>query len=284
MRKYLFLFALAMICSFIFEYATQNVYGNQNGALPKYTGSPGDGQSCSNPSNLTCHGGTPTPLSGLITSNIPIDGYIADSTYTVTATVSSANVIRFGFEISPQNITGGLLGTMILTDIARTKFADAAHKYITHLFAGTNAPSHTDVWQFNWKAPVAGTGDVTFYGAFNYSNNNQHSTGDTIHTSTLTVPENPVGINEPIVISSMNVYPNPANDQFEISYYLQKPERVSVNLFDARGSLLMNLLNEKENGGAQKISLNLNEEISSGIYFIQLIAGEQMMMKKLVKL
>src|SRR6185295_20076410 len=126
MKKYLLLLVFVMICSFIFEQATQNVYGNQNGALPGYTGSPFDTKTCSN--GPTCHGGAPTPLTGLITSNIPVSGYLADSTYTVTATVSSANVVRFGFEISPQDPAGNLLGTIIITDATRTHYADV----VTH--------------------------------------------------------------------------------------------------------------------------------------------------------
>jgi len=276
------MFGFVIICTFIFEHATQNVYSNVFGAPLKHTGSPGDGQSCSN--GVGCHGGTPTALSNLIASDVPVGGYLADSIYTITATVSSSNVVRFGFEISPQDLSGNLLGTLMITDAVNTKFCTGSTKYVTHTKTGTNAPTHTASWQFNWKAPVAGTGDVTFYGAFNFTNNNTLSSGDTIHTSTLTIPENTNGIDDPIIISELKVFPNPMNNQFELSYYLQKPERVIVNLLDAKGSRVISLFDGNQNGGAQKFSLNLDEKISSGIYLLQLNAGEQMMMKKVVKL
>jgi hypothetical protein len=126
-----------------------------NGAPAGMTGSPGDGNNCT-----SCHGGTATTSTNWITSNIPVGGYIAGQTYQITATNSLTGSGKYGFEISPQNSSGTLLGTMALG--ANCKFADGNSKYITH----SNATSSLHVWTFNWTAPVAGTGSVTFYGAF----------------------------------------------------------------------------------------------------------------------
>ena len=126
-----------------------------NGAPAGMTGSPGDGNNCT-----SCHGGTATTSTGWITSNIPAGGYIAGQTYQITATNSLTGSGKYGFEVSPQNASGTLLGT--LTPGANCKFADGNSKYITH----TNATSGLNVWTFNWTAPAAGTGNVTFYGAF----------------------------------------------------------------------------------------------------------------------
>ncbi|MBC7412670.1 MAG: T9SS type A sorting domain-containing protein, partial [Bacteroidia bacterium] len=46
----------------------------------------------------------------------------------------------------------------------------------------------TKSWSFDWTAPATNIGSVTFYGAFNGSNNNGSSTGDIIYTTTLVVP------------------------------------------------------------------------------------------------
>lgn len=282
MRKYLILFVFIIICSFIIDKATQNVYGNQNGATPIHTGSPGDGQTCSD--GVGCHGGIATPLANIITSDVPVTGYVANTTYTITATVTDPNLIEFGFQISPQDIDGNLLGTMIITDPTRMHFADGPHKYLTHFTAGTAAPSHTNVWQFNWTAPATGTGCVTFYGAFNYANSNNLPTGDVIHTSTLTICESGTGIHDPLIVTSFDAYPNPWKNYFELSYYLQKPEKVEVNLLDTRGSVIAQLFNGEQNGGAQNFSVNLDQEISAGIYLLQLRAGEKMIIKKIAKL
>jgi hypothetical protein len=125
------------------------------GAPAGYTGSPGDGgNNCT-----SCHGGSPTTSAGWITSNIPGSGYVAGTTYQITATNSLTGSGKFGFEISPQNASGTLLGTLAAGTNSQLI---GSGKYITH----TNASPSISTWTFNWTAPAAGTGTVTFYGAF----------------------------------------------------------------------------------------------------------------------
>jgi large repetitive protein len=124
------------------------------GAPAGYTGSPFDGKNCTQ-----CHGGTATTSTGWITSNIPAGGYVAGQTYQITATNSITGTGKFGFEVSPQNATGTLLGTLAAGSGSQLV---GSNKYVTH----SNASSSLSSWTFNWTAPSAGTGNVTFYGAF----------------------------------------------------------------------------------------------------------------------
>lgn len=125
-----------------------------NGAPPAKTGSPGDGSNCTE-----CHGGTATTTAGLITSNIPASGYVPGTTYQITATNTLTGTGKYGFEVSPQNVTGTLLGTLIAGSGNQLV---GNNKYVTHLSASTT----TNTWTFSWVAPASGTGPVTFYGAF----------------------------------------------------------------------------------------------------------------------
>jgi len=125
-----------------------------NGAPPAKTGSPGDGSNCTE-----CHGGTATTTPGLITSNIPSGGYVPGTTYQITATNTLTGAGKYGFEVSPQNVAGTLLGTLIAGSGSQLV---GSNKYVTHLSANTT----TNTWTFGWVAPSAGTGTVTFYGAF----------------------------------------------------------------------------------------------------------------------
>jgi hypothetical protein len=147
-----------------------------SGAPAAKTGSPGDGANCSE-----CHGSSATTTTGLITSNIPADGYVAGQTYQITATNSMTGSGKYGFEVSPQNATGTQLGTLVAGTGSKLV---GGTKYVTQ----SSANSTTHVWTFGWVAPVAGTGAVTFYGAFarNY-------TGATT-LSTLTVQEAAVSL------------------------------------------------------------------------------------------
>jgi hypothetical protein len=144
------------------------------------TGSPADKATCAQPS---CHEGSAVYKAGLITSNIPEAGYVPGTTYTITGTVfGSTSAKRFGFQISPQNQTGQLLGTMIVTNSKETKLTKKG-KYITQKDLGVEGRAYKS-WSFNWKAPAAGTGKVTFYGCFLVGGKTEG-----IFTSRLEVPE-----------------------------------------------------------------------------------------------
>jgi len=115
-----------------------------------------------------------------------MSGYVPGTTYTITATVSAVGHNRFGFEITPQDLSGNLLGTM--NDLNNETTFQQAGVYITH--SSTSLLSNdSKSWQFEWTAPAAATGNVTFYGAFNISNNDGSYTGDTIVLSTATFSE-----------------------------------------------------------------------------------------------
>jgi len=127
---------------------------NPTGAPAAKTGSPGDGSNCTE-----CHGGTATTTAGQITSNIPATGYVPGTTYQITATNPLTGTGKMGFEVSPQNAAGTQLGTLVAGSGSKLV---GGTKYVTH----SNANTTTNTWTFSWVAPVAGTGQVTFYGAF----------------------------------------------------------------------------------------------------------------------
>jgi hypothetical protein len=208
-KGFLLLFA-AIVTIGLINSTSRTAVSNNAGAPAGNTGSPADNKTCA---QFGCHPGTATAIIGAITSDVPVSGYVPGTTYTITASVTDPTISEFGFEISPQDLTGTVMGTLALADPSRTKFTGPNNKYITHTTAGTSAPSHSNSWTINWTAPAAGTGDVTFYGAFNFSNNNQTQTGDVIHTSTLVIPEEiESGVNDVANGSSLNIYPSPVVD------------------------------------------------------------------------
>lgn len=154
-KRNLLLFAIASSLVLLTSFAA--FY--PGGAPAGVTGSPGDGADCS-----SCHGTAATTTAGWITSNIPAEGYTPGQTYQITATNNMAGSGKYGFEVSPQNSSGTLLGT--LTAGTNSKLVGSG-KYVTQ----SSSSNTLKIWTFSWTAPTAGTGNVTFYGAFarNYS-------------------------------------------------------------------------------------------------------------------
>ena len=171
---------------------------NPTGAPAGMTGSPGDGNNCT-----SCHGGTPTNVQGWIATNIPASGYVPGQTYQITATNGiTTGSGTYGFQVSPQNQAGTLLGT--LTAGAANKLVGNG-KYVTHSNASSNK-----VWNFTWTAPAAGTGTVTFYGAF------AHGKPGPVALTNLAVTENTTGLQENGAEAVVSLFPNPCTDRFQI--------------------------------------------------------------------
>jgi hypothetical protein len=204
---------------------------NNSGAPTSRTGSPGDVLSCT-----SCHTGVAQHVSGILSSNVPPAGYIPGNTYVINAFVSDANKNRFGFEISPQNNSGAKQGVITITDATRTKLIGSG-KYITHTASGTSGTG-SNSWSFNWTAPAAGTGDVTFYGAFNFSNHNNATSGDVIKLENITLHEDlNTSTQEMAGIRPLVLYPNPAFLVTNLNL-TPVPDIITIQVFDMNGSLV----------------------------------------------
>lgn len=82
-------------------------------------------------------------------------------------------------------------------------------------------------------------------------------------------------------------YPNPFNPSTTISFTLQKQEFVSVKIYDALGREIATILNKEQKAGIHQVYFNPNEmngrqNLSSGIYFYKIVAGDFVKAKKMV--
>jgi hypothetical protein len=78
-------------------------------------------------------------------------------------------------------------------------------------------------------------------------------------------------------------YPNPFNPSTKIQYAVGNRQFVSLKVYDILGRQVATLVNEEKPSGSYTIEFNAGE-LSSGIYFYQLQAGEFISTKKLVLL
>ena len=84
----------------------------------------------------------------------------------------------------------------------------------------------------------------------------------------------------------LNIYPNPAKDEFTIDYYLSEKADVLIKLIDTEGKTVKTLKNMPDQPeGRHAILINLSEAtggfISPGIYYIRLIAGQTILTGRL---
>jgi hypothetical protein len=187
MKKYYTLYSIIVcIAIAIFSSISYDTISYSSGPPAGRCGAPADG----NATCTACHNSFAIidlgNNNGWITSNIPAGGYTPGATYTITATATQNGINKFGFQMSPQATNGTYLGTMVVTDAVQTQIVST--KYIEHKSAGTSG-TNSKMWSFNWIAPSAGTGAVTFYACFNAANNNGAPSGDQIYKTTYTINE-----------------------------------------------------------------------------------------------
>jgi hypothetical protein len=78
-------------------------------------------------------------------------------------------------------------------------------------------------------------------------------------------------------------YPNPFNPTTSIQYTLVGDQYVTLKVFDVLGNTVTTLVNEKESAGSHSVTFNA-DNLTSGIYFYQLKAGQFLVTKKCILL
>ncbi len=91
-----------------------------------------------------------------------------------------------------------------------------------------------------------------------------------------------IGVEE-IKIASLNfdVYPNPANDAFNISFETMEPGKAEITISDLLGREIKTVMKDQLNGGNHEYNVDASQ-FSKGIYLVRLKAGDISTVKKLV--
>ena len=226
-------------------------YGSPGG----YSGSPADGHNCT-----ACHGGAAATVTGWITSNVPATGYIPGTAYTITVTISGTGAK--GFEVSPQSISGTLIGTL---SAGSGQILVNGNKAITQTSSNSANPAS---WSFTWTAPAVGAGPVTFYGSLCVKKS-------TTKLCTLVIPEESNGITGPVQ-GRLSVYPNPCDGTLYLKGLSQDSE---ISLYSVDGKLVHRSITGIS---AQTEKLELKGKITTGIYLLEMQSHTSKYIEKII--
>ncbi|MDC0249731.1 T9SS type A sorting domain-containing protein [Flavobacteriales bacterium] len=224
MKSYLLILPITITLAIFFYPITSN--SNSTGSVGGKTGSPTDGASCT-----ACHyAGSGTGAT--ITTNIPPSGYIPNQVYTITANIQEVGKFKFGFEISAEeaNFGSAKTGSFMITNSSETKFVNN-NTAITHKAGGTSGVNSKN-WSMDWEAPNAGTGGVTFYGAFLGTNGDGSNSGDTYHQATLTINEEIINSSENISSENQIIF-NSSNKTIEVL------NKSAISVYSLEGKLML---------------------------------------------
>ncbi len=93
------------------------------------------------------------------------------------------------------------------------------------------------------------------------------------------------GINElPLVRNNqLKVFPNPTGSTVQLQFEMLEKQEVSISLFDLQGREVLTVFRGELPQGEAGLSFNLNDSpVGSGIYLLQLRAGNQSMYRKII--
>jgi len=90
-------------------------------------------------------------------------------------------------------------------------------------------------------------------------------------------------INLPLQFELLQNYPNPFNPSTTISYVLSRPSQVILDVYDILGRKTATLVDDIQDTGQHTI-LWQADNISSGMYFYRIVAGEHIESRKMLLL
>lgn len=92
-----------------------------------------------------------------------------------------------------------------------------------------------------------------------------------------------LGLSHPIAYLLLQNYPNPFNPSTTINYQIPELSFVTIKVYDVLGNEVATLVNEEKSAGSYEIEFDGNE-LTSGIYFYRIQAGNFVETKKMILL
>jgi hypothetical protein len=268
MKKFIYVLSAAAIIMI----TTISAITNAGGSPGAKTGSPADGNTCTQ-----CHAGTAVPVTSWITTDIPASGYIPGNTYTITVTGTHSGVARFGFELTAEDSQNNKTGTFVLTNTSETKFVNSNHA-VSHTGNGITPTNDSKSWSVDWTAPAGSTGSVTFYAALNAANGNMGTSGDVIYTTSTTVTEgSSVGVESISANKNIKLFPSTVENTLNLQWNKVAVQQLAI--YNVSGQLVK----EAFIGSSQNnIKLDVSN-LAKGNYFVYMQVNDEVVVKRFIK-
>jgi uncharacterized delta-60 repeat protein len=234
--------------------------------LPAINASADDSTCLSTNVNISASGGSSYvwhPGTSLSDSTIaaPVAGPVVSTTYTVIGTSAAGCV-------NSDTVRITVLGNPALPMI--TKSHDT-------LFS---TPAFSYQWYHN-GSPIPGAINQTHVYIVNGIYYVEVTNAQGCSTVSTTMSINDVSVDEMELASSLNVYPNPASDEFNIEMDLTGTGNVKITLMNITGQVFFSEEIGQRSGNYKKqISL---KEYSKGIYYLNVVTDNGAVNKKIVK-
>lgn len=227
----------------------------------------------------TCHGGINNTVTNAVenaelTSDIPATGYVPGTVYNMVLTIKSKKS-RVGFDLRAQTSSSAVAGSFGST----VTNGQLMSNEITHTSATTISGGQKKV-SFKWTAPAKGTGNVTYYASVATGVNG--ITMDTLNKLNVVFNESAVTAVDDAMIENktFSVFPTIAKDDFTVSYQLDMPSEVRINLCDVQGVVLQDIFVGEQASGTYTQSIS-SKGLAKGAYWLHYSANGKSKVERL---
>lgn len=200
-----------------------------------------------------CHAGTVNSGPGTIELNgLPAE-YMPGTTYSLTLAVTGESSSRLGFQTVVLDGSNNEAGSFTNLSTNVGTFTNSGATFLEH-----TSPSSTGSWTFDWTAPAAGTGEVTFYTAINATNGNFVTTGDNVYNERFVLAESDAASVSSLNRADLKLFPVPAKETLFVQGDLKNRD---YEVFNLNGQVV-------KQGWLMDEVIDLNE-LSSGTYILR---------------
>ncbi len=199
---------------------------------------------------------------------------------------------KYSDQAGPQyyNVTGALTNDgLAIAQVNNTSIADAQANWNTHTYDST-----INIIGYDWKSFNMGTfsWDITDSLSFImkdytgdvyqlvFTGTSGSSTGKMYFTKELF---STVSLEENSPVMNVGVFPNPANSFLTVNFELiDASVSTQIRIMDMNGRLVKTIANNFMNSGVNQITTDISD-LTQGVYFLQIIAGNKSITKRVVK-
>lgn len=277
---------------FLGAFCALTLLSNKNGRASQAqrgnTGAPGDEIENGQPKTCqNCHNQGPILASmaitvldtagNAVTQYMPEQDYIAR----VTITATGGSIAGYGFQMIGLRDSNN-------TDLDGFSDVNPNNYKIASIPGGRTYAEHSNISTSNtfnvlWKAPVTGTGSVTFYSSGNGVNGNGGTSGDGAAKASLQLTEFTTAQSEPNTKKPViSVYPNPVVSESTLCLSADMGSKQQVVAFDISGKKVWDSGEIKPHDEAE-INLPMSNW-AAGTYFIRVEGDKNASSVKVVKL
>ncbi|MCG8577796.1 MAG: Reeler domain-containing protein [Flavobacteriales bacterium] len=223
-----------------------------------------------------CHTGDVNPAAGTI--DFTVSGaagtYYPGQMYPITISTTTGD--KNGFELIAVDESETQAGSFTAGTNSGISTA-GGYDYVRH-----TASSGVTAWTFDWTAPDSDVGDVTFYYAFNISDQGGSTANDDIYVGSMTLSlANDVGFSEHDQLEeAYKVMYNNETQEMIANYTTFDNTHILFHVQDLNGREVGRMdLGYQEPGDHQQ-TIELNDIRAEGIYLVSIFIGNKVLTEK----